>query len=37
MVDKDRVEGAWKQAKGAVKENFGAAVGDKSTEGVSCG
>ena len=32
-IDKDRVEGAVKQAAGAVKENVGAALGDKKMEG----
>ncbi|MFC7734501.1 CsbD family protein [Roseomonas sp. GCM10028921] len=31
-IDKDRVEGAMKQAGGAVKENVGAALGDKKME-----
>ncbi|MXP64598.1 CsbD family protein [Roseomonas sp. M0104] len=31
-MDKDRVEGVAKQAKGAVKEAFGKATGDTSTE-----
>ena len=31
-IDKDRVEGAVKQAAGAVKENVGAALGDKKME-----
>ena len=28
-IDKDRVEGSLKQAGGAIKENVGAAIGDK--------
>ncbi|SHI82419.1 Uncharacterized conserved protein YjbJ, UPF0337 family [Roseomonas rosea] len=31
-IDKDRVEGSLKQAGGAIKENLGAAVGDKKME-----
>lgn len=31
-IDKDRVEGALKQAGGAIKENVGGAVGDKKME-----
>ncbi|WP_338663217.1 CsbD family protein [Pararoseomonas sp. SCSIO 73927] len=31
-IDKDRVEGSLKQAGGAIKENVGAAVGDKKME-----
>lgn len=31
-IDKDRVEGALKQAGGAIKENAGAALGDKKME-----
>ena len=31
-MDKDRIEGAAKQAKGAVKEAFGKATGDTHTE-----
>ena len=31
-IDKDRIEGALKQAGGAIKENAGAAVGDKKME-----
>jgi len=31
-VDKDRVQGSLKQAGGAVKENVGAALGDKKME-----
>jgi uncharacterized protein YjbJ (UPF0337 family) len=31
-IDKDRVEGSLKQAGGAVKENVGAAIGDKKME-----
>ncbi|MBP0492502.1 CsbD family protein [Roseomonas sp. SG15] len=31
-MDKDRVEGSLKQAGGAIKENLGAAVGDKKME-----
>jgi uncharacterized protein YjbJ (UPF0337 family) len=32
MVDKGRVEGAWDQAKGAVKEGIGKVTGDAKTE-----
>ncbi len=32
MVDKDRVEGTWEQAKGAVKEGIGKVTGDAKTE-----
>jgi uncharacterized protein YjbJ (UPF0337 family) len=32
-MDKDRVEGAAHQAKGAVKEGVGKMMGDKKTEG----
>lgn len=32
MVDKDRVKGAWDQAKGAVKEGVGKMTGDAKTE-----
>ncbi|WP_424134061.1 CsbD family protein [Roseomonas chloroacetimidivorans] len=32
-IDKDRVAGSLKQAGGAVKENVGAALGDKKMEG----
>jgi uncharacterized protein YjbJ (UPF0337 family) len=31
-MDKDRIEGAGKQAKGAVKEAFGKATGDTRTQ-----
>jgi uncharacterized protein YjbJ (UPF0337 family) len=31
-MDKDRIEGAAKQAKGAVKETWGKATGDAKTE-----
>jgi uncharacterized protein YjbJ (UPF0337 family) len=31
-MDKDRVEGAAHEAKGAVKETFGKATGDKKTQ-----
>ncbi len=31
-IDKDRVEGSLKQAGGAIKENVGAAIGDKKME-----
>ena len=31
-IDKDRIEGALKQAGGAIKENAGAALGDKKME-----
>lgn len=31
-MDKDRVEGAGKQAKGSIKEAFGKVTGDKKTE-----
>lgn len=31
-MDKDRIAGAAKQAGGAIKENFGAAIGDKKME-----
>ncbi|MCR0980687.1 CsbD family protein [Roseomonas pecuniae] len=31
-MDKDRVEGSLKQAGGAIKENVGAAIGDKKME-----
>jgi uncharacterized protein YjbJ (UPF0337 family) len=31
-IDSDRVEGSLKQAGGAIKENVGAAVGDKKME-----
>ncbi len=31
-MDKDRIEGAGKQAKGAVKEAFGKVTGDTRTE-----
>ena len=30
--EKDRIKGKFEQAKGAVKEGFGAATGDRSTE-----
>jgi uncharacterized protein YjbJ (UPF0337 family) len=32
MVDKDRVEGSWEQAKGKVKEVAGKVTGDSKTE-----
>ena len=32
MVDKDRVEGAGKQAAGAIKEGFGKVTGDTKTQ-----
>jgi uncharacterized protein YjbJ (UPF0337 family) len=32
MVDKDRVEGSWDQAKGKVKEVAGKVTGDTKTE-----
>lgn len=32
MADEDRVKGALKQAGGAIKENVGAALGDKKME-----
>jgi uncharacterized protein YjbJ (UPF0337 family) len=32
-MDKDRIEGAAKQAKGAVKETVGKIVGDKKLQG----
>jgi len=32
MVDKDRVEGSWEQAKGKVKEVTGKVTGDSKTE-----
>ena len=31
-MEKDRVEGAGKQAKGSIKEAFGKVTGDKKTE-----
>ena len=31
-VDKDRIDGSLKQAGGAIKENVGAAIGDKKME-----
>jgi uncharacterized protein YjbJ (UPF0337 family) len=33
MVDKDRVEGSAKQAKGKIKETVGKAAGDSKLEG----
>jgi uncharacterized protein YjbJ (UPF0337 family) len=33
MVDKDRVEGSWEQAKGKVKEVAGKVTGDAKLEG----
>ena len=33
MVDENRVTGALNQAKGTIKENIGAAIGDKKMEG----
>lgn len=33
MVDENRVTGALNQAKGTIKENVGAAIGDKKMEG----
>jgi uncharacterized protein YjbJ (UPF0337 family) len=32
MVDKERVEGSWEQAKGKVKEVAGKVTGDSKTE-----
>jgi uncharacterized protein YjbJ (UPF0337 family) len=31
-MDKDRIDGALKQAKGSIKEGFGRATGDTKTE-----